>query len=168
MAGELGNERRKPAAYLSLAVLMASLHCGPSAFADQDNPVTADEPIQRPLLLAYLADHSTFTLIDARSGEEFAASHISGAINIPHDTDTSMSLPVAFDAPIVVYCKTGKRAALLRAKLLARGYTDVTVLRPQQIHWFDGMAVFNCSEPAADMHDRQRSLHTTGKREETE
>ncbi|MDH3547043.1 MAG: rhodanese-like domain-containing protein [Gammaproteobacteria bacterium] len=111
-----------------------------------------DATVSQALLLDYLADNSTFTLIDARSPAEFATSHINGAINLPHDADSGefSSLPDDRDAPIVVYCKTGKRAGILQQKLMDAGYTDVRVLQPTQIVWFDGMAVFNCGVDAVD------------------
>lgn len=114
------------------------------------NSATAT-PVPQKLLLSFLADNSTLTLIDARSREEFQASHIGGAINVPHDTsiDSNTGLPSDLQAPIVIYCKTGKRAAALRSKLRELGYTDVQVLQPGQITWFDGMAVFNCGVPTS-------------------
>jgi rhodanese-related sulfurtransferase len=113
-------------------------------------------PVPQKLLLRFLADNDTFTLVDARSPAEFAKSHINGAINLPHDAsdDDLSSLPSELNAPIVVYCKTGKRAGQLKAKLIERGYTNVRVLLPEQIVWFDGMAVFNCGTPAAGRTDR--------------
>jgi phage shock protein E len=111
----------------------------------------AATPVPQKLLLSFLADNSTLTLIDARSSEEFQASHINGAINVPHDTsiDANTGLPTDLQAPIVIYCKTGKRAMALQSKLRELGYADVQVLQPGQINWFDGMAVFNCGIPTS-------------------
>jgi phage shock protein E len=111
----------------------------------------AATPVPQKLLLSFLADNSTLTLIDARSSEEFQTSHINGAINVPHDTsiDANTGLPSDLQAPVVIYCKTGKRATTLQLKLRELGYTDVQVLQPGQITWFDGMAVFNCGVPAS-------------------
>lgn len=107
-------------------------------------------PVPQKLLLRFLVDNETFTLVDARTSSEFEISHINGAVNVPHDStdDVLSSLPSDLHAPIVIYCKTGKRARHLQEKLLARGYTNVRVLLPEQIFWFDDMAVFNCSTPA--------------------
>jgi len=134
-------------------------------FAD---PQQSPDPVPQKQLLGYLADNSTFTLIDARSAEEFEASHVSGAVNVPVGAldDSAELLPVDRDAPIVVYCKTGKRATVLKDKLVERGYTDVQVLRADQIHWFDDMAVFNCATPSATSAADPATALVDGPREE--
>jgi rhodanese-related sulfurtransferase len=113
--------------------------------------ITANRtPVPQKLLLSFLADNSTFTMLDARSAEEFQASHISGAINVPHDSpiDSNTDLPADLDEPIVVYCRTGKRATALQLRLQEHGYTGVQVLQADQVVWFDGAAVFNCGVPS--------------------
>jgi hypothetical protein len=51
-------------------------------------------------------------------------------------------------------------------KLVERGYSDVRVLLPEQIVWFDGMAVFNCGTPAAGQSDRKFDSLTVDKNRE--
>lgn len=59
-------------------------------------------------------------------------------------------LPEEPDFPIIVYCRSGKRAGLLKGELLDRGYTNVQVLPREQIFWEEDFMVFNCgTEPAA-------------------
>ena len=103
--------------------------------------------VEQSLLLAYLADKSVFTLIDARSPEEFQASHVEGAINLPLDRvgAKNPALPSAKDEPIVVYCKTGKRAAAVAQALSALGYENVRVLPSEQLMFHDDLVIFNCS-----------------------
>ena len=114
------------------------------------SPVTI-EPVDRDLLLGFLADSSTMTLIDARSPAEFAEQHLPGAINIPFDAVKANEelLPEDPARPVVVYCQTGKRAGRLREQLLARGYEDVRVLPRQQMFWEDDFMVFNCGTDVA-------------------
>jgi rhodanese-related sulfurtransferase len=109
-------------------------------------------PLPQSLLLAFLADPSTFALVDARSPEEYAESHIDGAINVPHDRldEYDEGLPAALDRTVVVYCRTGKRAGRLQAQLEARGYTDVRVLGPDQIFARGGLMVFNCGTQSSE------------------
>ena len=143
---------------------------GPAGAADAATG-SAAPVVPRSLLLRFLVEPGVLTLVDARSPEEFAAAHISGAINIAHDTSTDISalLPADADAPIVVYCKTGKRAARLRATLVERGYTNVGILRPGQVQWFDDMAVFNCGVDAVSTTPGNvLSLLNKGKSEVTE
>lgn len=108
--------------------------------------------IPQSTLLQYLAGKGNFTLIDARSPEEYAAGHIYGAVNVPHDADLAAAgvLPADTAAPLVVYCKSGKRAAALKESLAAAGYGDVRVLGPAQILWSESLPVFNCGTPAAE------------------
>ena len=154
-------------ASLSLAMLFAGLN----SFAQAPDAPTSTAAVPQALLLDFLADKSTFTLIDARSPEELAESHIADAINIPRDAvdRSSHLLPTDPHEPLVVYCKSGKRAALLQTKLTELGYTDVRVLKPQQIHWFDDMAVFNCGVPVSeDSPDQLTTMLNKGKMEEEE
>ncbi len=137
---------------LVAASVMLQVVTGQVAFAENSPQVS---PVPYKLLLRFLVDQETFTLVDARSAGEFETSHINGAINVPHDSDDDVlsSLPSDLHAPIVVYCKTGFRASQLQARLLERGYTNVRMLLPDQIAWFDGLAVFNCSGPTTDESD---------------
>ena len=73
-------------------------------------------------------DNSTPVWIDVRSAEEFNAGHIDGAINIPH-TDiaqriTELNLDKA--TPIVLYCKSGRRAGIALETLTNMGFSQVT------------------------------------------
>jgi phage shock protein E len=166
----LGRSEAKLARIVSVAVSLAMLYAGMNSFA-QAPDATDSATVTQALLLDFLADNSTFTLIDARSPEEYAESHIANAINIPHDAvDRSPHLlPTDHQEPIVVYCKSGKRAALLQTTLTDFGYTDVRVLKPQQIHWFDDMAVFNCGVPVSeDSPDQLTTMLNKGKMEEKE
>jgi phage shock protein E len=106
--------------------------------------------IDQTLLLRFLADHSTFTLLDARSAEEFAVGHIVGAKNVPHDRIDAHAdaLPADRGAAIVAYCRTGKRAAALKEQLAARGFTNVRVLGPGQLFWSETAPMFNCGVAA--------------------
>lgn len=105
--------------------------------------------VDKSLLLSFLAGKKNFTLVDARSFDEFAAQHINGAVNVPHDQLDAhrAALPENTEATIVIYCRTGQRASLLRDTLAAQGFTDVRVLPARQIFWNDDVMVFNCGLP---------------------
>lgn len=130
-----------------------------SAFG-QDGVAPPAAPVKQSELLGYLVEPTTFTLIDARSATEFAAEHVSGARNIPHDKVEAFAaeLPADLGEPIVVYCRTGKRAALLADELRARGYTQVRTLRPDQLSWSDELVVFNCAASDTDTFDSKHGL----------
>lgn len=138
---------------------MAKRHCGwwlgaalllaaalPSAAGAGAGTTTTTEVSQRELL-DYLAGRSELLVIDARSPAEYAAGHIHKAISLPVDRagPGADGLPAALDQPLLLYCKTGRRAEKLREKMLALGYTDVRVLAPAQMVWAGALPVFNCS-----------------------
>ena len=63
-------------------------------------------------------------LLDVRSPEEFATKHIEGATNAPVDAIGSQDLGDK-NAPVVVYCGSGMRAARAAETLRSKGYTKV-------------------------------------------
>jgi rhodanese-related sulfurtransferase len=54
-------------------------------------------------------------LIDVRGGDEFARSHIPGAVNMPLDHLS----PLPGDAPVIFHCLSGNRTTVHKDKLLA-------------------------------------------------
>ncbi len=72
------------------------------------------------------------TLIDVREPEEFVAGHLPGAFNIPRGVleFKIASLPQAADmqAPLILYCLGGGRAALSAVQLQKLGYAQVVCL----------------------------------------
>ena len=83
---------------------------------EQTYPSSSIPRVDRDLLLGFLADNSTLMLIDARSPEEFGEQHLPGAINVPLGAVNANLdlLPKNKTKPIVVYCRSGKRAGLLK------------------------------------------------------
>lgn len=63
-------------------------------------------------------------LVDVRSLDEFAQNHIAGAENVPVDTVGDHDFGPK-DKAIVVYCRSGGRAARAAEGLRAKGYTHV-------------------------------------------
>ena len=66
--------------------------------------------------------------IDVRSAEEFNTGHLQGAVNIPHDKiiEGVKALGSDKDAPINLYCRSGRRAEAALTELKNAGYTNVT------------------------------------------
>ena len=66
--------------------------------------------------------------IDVRSAEEFNAGHLQGAVNIPHDkiVEGVKAIGSDKDAPINLYCRSGRRAEAALTELKNAGYTNVT------------------------------------------
>lgn len=66
-------------------------------------------------------------LIDVRTDEEYEAGHIKGALHIPHQRigEVSGQEGVDKDTPILLYCKSGRRAQMATDELQKQGYTKV-------------------------------------------
>ena len=66
--------------------------------------------------------------IDVRSAEEFNAGHLQDAVNIPHDkiVEGVKAIGSDKDAPINLYCRSGRRAEAALTELKKAGYTNVT------------------------------------------
>ena len=66
--------------------------------------------------------------IDVRTPAEYAAGHLDGAHNIPHDDIASRISQVAPDkrARIKLYCGIGVRAQMAKFSLEAQGYEHVS------------------------------------------
>lgn len=66
-------------------------------------------------------------VVDVRTAEEYAEGHIPGSLLLPLDSigaDALSALPDK-DAPLFVYCRSGRRSAIAAAQLLEMGYTQV-------------------------------------------
>jgi len=101
---------RRYVAALALAVLLG---CGTG---DED---TGDE------ILGHVAQDAL--IIDVRAAAEFETGHIEGAVNIPHDEIGARIGDVTedLDRKIIVYCRSGSRAAQAKITLEGLGYTNV-------------------------------------------
>lgn len=76
-----------------------------------------------------LPEAGTAFLLDVRGPDEFAAERVPGSVNVPLPRlldDVPDEVPG--DRPILVICRSGARAEVAAASLIARGYGDVRVL----------------------------------------
>ena len=66
--------------------------------------------------------------IDVRSPEEFNEGHLQGAVNVPHEQIASQIARISPDknAPVSLYCRSGRRAEVALQELKKLGYTNVT------------------------------------------
>lgn len=78
-----------------------------------------------------------FVLLDVRTPEEFAAGHIAGAVNIPHDqlANRASELPQARNTEIAVYCRSGRRSAQALDWLGKQGYQRLLHLEGDFLGW---------------------------------
>jgi len=82
---------------------------------------------------------SSLVVLDVRTPEEFAEGHVPGAINIPHTELASRiaELSESRDRDVVVYCKTGRRAALALDVLDKAGFKRLFHLDGDYTRWND-------------------------------
>jgi len=75
-----------------------------------------------------LIGDDSIVFLSIRSGEDFAAGHIEGAINIPWGKDMQEDFDVLpMDKTIVVYCYSGQTAAQTVAAMRLMGYDAVSL-----------------------------------------
>ncbi len=70
-----------------------------------------------------------YTIIDVREPDEFADSHVEGALNIPLVeimVGSKQLVDVKKDSPLLVYCRSGNRSRNAKEVLENNGFTDVT------------------------------------------
>jgi rhodanese-related sulfurtransferase len=76
-------------------------------------------------------------VIDTRSGAEYAAGHVPGAVHIPFWSMPwrARDVPAQKDDEIVVYCGHGPRAMMAAAALRRHGFARVRLLRGHWATW---------------------------------
>lgn len=89
------------------------------------------------LVIALLSSRAALAqdwLIDVRTPEEYAAGHADGALNIEyqHIVAGVEKLDIPKQAPIYVYCRSGRRSDLALTALRDAGYTRVQNLISQE------------------------------------
>jgi len=99
-------------------------------------------------LAGRIGTDSAPVIFDVRTAEEFAGGHVPGAINLPHTEVAARAAEFATyqDREVVVYCRSGKRAAMAEADLQAAGFTRLLDLAGHMQQWtadrypLDGMS----------------------------
>ena len=74
-----------------------------------------------------MAEESGYIILDVRRPDEFAAGHISNAINVPNETIDTAEIPELPDKDqlIMVYCRSGRRSKEASEKLVKLGYMNI-------------------------------------------
>ncbi len=97
-----------------------------------------------------------YVILDARETEEFAISHIKGAILVGYDKFNLNQIPkLGENKRIVVYCSIGYRSEKIAEKLKKAGYKQVYNLYGGIFEWVNNaFPVFNAQDRA------ETRLHT--------
>lgn len=122
-----------PAAAPLPAILAEVPEVSPVALA---TALAAPDPARRPLVL------------DVRRDDEFAAGHVPGAVHIPHDRLAARlaELRGAEDREVVVYCRSGRRAASALETLRNAGFRRLVHLRGDYLGWAEAQAAGELAE----------------------
>jgi rhodanese-related sulfurtransferase len=95
---------------------------------------------QEELLARQAAKDRSLVVLDVRTPEEYAAGHVPGAINVPHE-QVEARLPELQQKlagkDVVVYCKTGRRAGIALGVLERAGFERLQHLDGDMTAWSD-------------------------------
>ena len=118
--------------------------------------------ISTPELAAWLEDSHKKPplLLDARTTQEYAVSHLPQAYLICSPSDLKElidSTKLSPSTPIVTYCSIGYRSALLAQKLQQKGYKRVFNLQGSLFAWFkENRPVFQNERQVWQIHPYNR------------
>jgi phage shock protein E len=114
------------------ALLLALVACG--SVAEEGAETTTGTA-----LAARIEAGSAPVILDVRTPEEFAAGHVPGAVNVPHDQLAGRLAGLGLDpsAEVVVHCERGTRATAAEAVLQEAGFTRVVDLDGHMQGWRD-------------------------------
>jgi rhodanese-related sulfurtransferase len=92
---------------------------------------------QQQLLEALTASNNNIVLLDVRSKDEYNEGHVAGAINISHNEikDNIALLTQYKKSKVVVYCRSGRRAAFAQNILSENGFTNLHHLTGDMNAW---------------------------------
>lgn len=103
-------------------------------------------------------------LLDSRSREEYAVSHLPGALHAP-DLDRARGL-LEPGRPTILYCSVGWRSATLAAELLGAGVSDVHNLEGSIFAWANaGLPVQRDGRTVAEVHPYDETWGTLLRRD---
>ncbi|WKZ66254.1 MAG: rhodanese-like domain-containing protein [Flavobacteriales bacterium] len=103
---------------LSILVLTACGQAGQAGNATAVGPDAFEKALGTPKA----------QLIDVRTASEYASGHLDGARNLDWTNGQLQAGMATLDkqAPVLVYCASGRRSAAAREALLQAGFKDVT------------------------------------------
>ncbi len=129
----------------SLLIVGALLLTGPALAADPAPAPVAAQPAataapamtQSELLERLAKKDDSVVVLDVRTAREFSAGHVAGARNISHDELAARleELTGARDKEVVLYCRSGRRAALAAETLRGAGFTNLRQLEGDYPAW---------------------------------
>ncbi|MCP3999429.1 MAG: rhodanese-like domain-containing protein [Gammaproteobacteria bacterium] len=100
-------------------------------------PLSSAEDISAIALEQQMSANTVPFILDVRSADEYDAGHVPTAINIPHTEVTNRldELPDNLDTEIIIYCRSGRRAAMAQATLEKAEFSGIRHLEGDFIGW---------------------------------
>ena len=130
------------AAFLFFATLAVS----PANAIERRATVTPAEAAAR------IASDTPPQVLDVRTPDEFAQGHVPTATLIPHDELAARLGELDRDRPVLLYCRSGRRADLAEQVLVDNGF-DVRQIEGSWLRWeAEALPVEGAPPPAGD-HD---------------
>lgn len=116
--------------FLRVPVLALFLAMSNASFAE------VTDISQAELMQRIKASHAQL-ILDVRSPEEYNEGHIPGAINIPHNqVGSHLSEIISHkNNEVVLYCRSGKRAAIAADTLQSAGFSKLLHLDGDMYDW---------------------------------
>ena len=103
---------------MKFAILLASVLVSVSSVGKAEDQAIIDIALQKV--------EAGALLIDVRSPDEYAAGHLDGAVNIPHDQVLPLSWFIKDkQRDVVLYCGSGKRAGKAAKGLEELGFVAI-------------------------------------------
>jgi len=101
-------------------------------------------------------------LLDARSPEEYAVSHLPGARRVdPEEKEFPVLDTLSRDTLLVVYCSVGYRSARITKRLREKGFHNVTNLKGSIFRWAnEGRPVVRNDRPVRAVHPYDQTWGT--------
>ena len=150
----------KPSSVLALLVGMYSSACGQKTFDQQlESMYRQTVPLIRPSTLDSLRQARPMVLLDTRTPEEYAVSHLPNARFVNYDTFSAAALnDIARDTEVVVYCAVGYRSERVGEQLQKAGYQRVRNLYGGIFEWKNqGYDIINPhGQPTDSVHTYNR------------
>lgn len=138
---------KKSKIFLAVAIIFANLtFSATTALAEnntQNNLATTENIYSADVSVAEAVDlikNKNAVIIDVRTPEEFAESHLPEANNFPVDTlsqNIETIKKLQRDKPLLVYCRSGKRSARAAEKLKNLGVNSLYNLKGGIKAWSD-------------------------------
>ena len=104
---------------------------------------------QQALLEALRAPNNNIVVLDVRSVQEYDEGHINGAINISHEIiEANLNQLTQYkNNKVIVYCRSGRRAALAEHILSENGFEDLHHLTGDMNGWLEAKLPVVSNEP---------------------